>query len=143
MNDFLPLPILVALIAFAAAIIGGVLQATLTSGRERRSFRWAQNRANYEQFLASVAGKAVNPVGSPERKVFEQMGLEATARILLQGLSRVVEALISYQTHGVFSTEESFADFRLLTEEMRYDVGGEKMKDFPAAVRSILFEDKQ
>lgn len=130
-----------AAIAFLAAMLGGLIQAGFTSLRERRSFRWNMSRENYGLFLQSVAGKAVNPIGTPERIPYEQMGIEATAKILLQGSPEVVRALNVYQAHGILDSEQGFLDFGRLTEAMRADVGGQKMTDFPALVRSILFED--
>jgi hypothetical protein len=133
-------PIIVALIAFLSAILGGLIQAGLTSARERRAFRWATNRDNYVLFMQAVARKATFRLDGPERTEATRMQIEATARILLQGSPTVVRALDHFQGHGVLNTEEGYANFGRLVEAMRTDVGGETMADFVPVARSTLFE---
>ena len=133
-------PIIVALIAFLSAILGGLVQAAFTSSRERRAFRWAMNRDNYGLFMQAVARKATFPLPGPERTEATRIQIEAIARILLQGSPAVVRALDRFQAHGVLNTEEGYADFGRLVEAMRADVGGEAMPDFVPVARSTLFE---
>jgi hypothetical protein len=129
-----------ALIAFFAAILGGLVQATFTSAREKRAFRWNMNRENYGLFLQAVAGMARNPIGTLGREPFIQMSIESISRILLQGSPEVIRALEIHQSHGILNSEEGFRDFARLTEAMRIDVGGTPVSNFVALVRSILFE---
>lgn len=139
----LPDPVVVALIAFLSAMIGGLIQAGFTSRRERRAFRWAMNRDNYGLFMQAVAQKATFPQPGLERTEATRMQIEAIARILLQGSPDVVRALDRFQAHGVLNDEGGYSDFGRLVEAMRADVGGKKMSDFVPVARSTLFESQR
>ncbi len=133
-------PIIVALIAFLSALVGGFVQAHLTSRREKRNFRWALNRDNYGLFMQAVARKAAYPNPCPQRVEATQTQIEAIARILLQGSPEVLQALDKFQGHGVLNSEEGYTDFGRLVGAMRADVGGSKIPQFEQVVRSTLFE---
>jgi hypothetical protein len=130
-----------AIIAFLAAVGGGLLQVWSTSLREKRNFRWNMHRENYGLYLQAIAGMGRNFTPGPVRDGYIQMSLEATAKILLQGSPEVIRWLKIIQDHGIFSTEESYLDFARLTEAMRRDVGGNTMDDFVPLARAILFEN--
>jgi hypothetical protein len=133
-------PIVVALIAFVAAILGGFIQVGFNAARERRSFRWALNKESYVLFLQSVAGMAQNPPPSANRQQYVQMSIEAIGRILLQGSPAVIKALKVHQGNGTLDSSRKFEDFGRLVEAMRADVGGTTIDGFATEVRTILFE---
>jgi hypothetical protein len=135
-------PIVPALIAFLAAILGGFIQAAFTASRERRAFRWTLNKESYVLFLQAAAGMAKNPEDSPDRTKYVQMSIEAIGRILLQGSPAVVQALKIHQSNGTLDSNRKFEDFGRLVEAMRADVGGTPINNFASEVREILFESK-
>ncbi|HEX6376407.1 MAG TPA: hypothetical protein VFZ91_11895 [Allosphingosinicella sp.] len=77
-----------AVIAFLAAVGGGLLQVWSTSLCEKRNFQWNMRRENYGLYLQAVAGMGRNVTPGPVRDGYVQMPPEATAKILLQGLRR-------------------------------------------------------
>ncbi len=128
-----------ALIAFVAAILGGLMQAALSFLQSGRQFVRDSRHRDYNVFVEAIAGLS-QARGDDQRKEFIAKAIEAKSRIILKSSPSVLTALQNYSRHDVLSSDESYQDFAKLLEAMRADIGGKSVEQFTDKVKSILFQ---
>jgi hypothetical protein len=122
--------------SFALALLPAVvaaLAAWLTSTRQARR---VTRREEYSAFISAISGMVSFEQGTPERKNYDRLSIEAKARIILHCGERVLEALAAFQKSTTL--EEVNSNYCKLIEEMRLDVGGNDVPNFLEFANSIM-----
>jgi predicted Zn-dependent peptidase len=131
-----------ALIAFVAAILGGLMQAAFSYLQSGRQFVRDSRHRDYNVFVEAIAGMS-QATGEDHRKEFIAKMIEAKSRIILKSSPSVLDALEKYSRHDVLSSEDSYRAFANLLEAMRADIGGKSVEQFTRKVKNILFEGRK
>jgi hypothetical protein len=115
----------VALIAFAAALLGGLVQGVMARHVERKKFFEEKKAKVYADFVSALGVIAFSPPGSAESIAAKASLASLRIQIALYGSKDVIRALASiFIKYEDFSSLEAQNSLRDAVWAMRRDIAG-------------------
>ena len=140
----MPEPIVVALIALGAALLGALVQAILASRFEHSKFVRDQRRESYEQFLTALAEQSIHASGGKDLVSANAKLAAARPKIALFGSKKVVALAARLFTNtNSFQSPEDQDRYSELILAMRRDSVGRDDYNIKVHLMGLLFASKE
>lgn len=131
--------LLLALVALAGALIGGLLQAWSNRRVERGRFFRENKREMYGSFLTSLATLSIYSEGAPEILTAKMSMAEARCRIGLYSSPEVIQLVARIFEQNDLTTAKGQADLSRAVAAMRRDVGLRGGQALESDLMSLIF----
>jgi len=132
-------PLLTAIVALAAAIMGGLVQAWWNRSFERQKFVRDQKRELYSSFLSALAKLSIYIEGSVDHLAAKALMAEVRCRIGLYGSPAVIRAVAAIFDFSDLTTIEGQAVMAKAVAAMREDSGASLADVTSDQLSSLVF----